>query len=236
MLRPTGQVGWSSVTGAGGFELQISTVAAFVEVRAQGRYLDEIDGNVSGDTIALRAVSPIEAGKEAANTVNVNVLTSILATRVFRLAASGATPSEAIERSELELSGALAPVMELGELSDPARSDLSRDTDSDARALGASLVILMASRAQGNTLQDLTDRLAADFADNGAFDDATLINALVDARARLAAPAALNNLEAWYRLRGLERPLSAARRWRRSSSTGGPSALFRERPPATASY
>jgi len=156
-MTPYGDVFQAEVMDAmGTFTISGETDAPYLELKAEGRYFDEISGEVSAEPVSLGALV-----KADCKNVNINLLTTVAASRVKILMGDGKTLPAARFQAQDEFLNAFGIrniTLNFEEM------DIAASSDADAFLLAFSCMILNGANARGivSLVQDISDDFAPD--------------------------------------------------------------------------
>jgi hypothetical protein len=197
----------TTVDELGTFSLSVQLAGGRVEVRAEGYYFDEVQGQLSDGPLTLRGISSLGSGPDVS--VNVNVLTHLARDRVRALVAGGLSLAAALDQSRHEVLAAFN--MDIDGIDAGAFDglQLAGPTEGDAMLVAVSAVVQQGAvtRAAGGPvtaeLSRLLAQLAADLAPDGRVDDAGLLAELRASAMQLDAAAVRAQLEEYYAAQGV---------------------------------
>lgn len=144
------------------FTLPVDLDSPFVEMEATGHYYNEVTGRDSEAPFILRGIAKVGGSAP----VNLNLATTICASRIRKLVAAGSSWKDAREAAETELCAVMgiAGGIEGGF----AQADVTGRAERDAALLAISCVFQGGLTAE--QLQGFVDGLEDDFTDNGVLD------------------------------------------------------------------
>ncbi|MBN1653899.1 MAG: hypothetical protein JXA30_09000 [Deltaproteobacteria bacterium] len=186
-LVPTGRVFiFETVDDLGRFNIPSYVSSTYVEIIASGYYYDEISGELSTNQLTLRTISDLSTS----NIINVNLLTSLAASRERALVANGMSFNDARDQAESEVLDALE--FSLGSDTAFDQMDVSLSGEANALLLAASISFEMLAylRDPGSPVAALSQLLSSISMDIGA--DGTFDNAAISAALRCIVPFRLN--------------------------------------------
>ena len=167
-LKPIGQMYTTQTTNdAGQFEMD-GINSKYVEIIANGFYFDEVAGSVSNAPLTLRSIADLN---EESNT-NVNLITTLVYSRIKTLADGKMSIKEAEKQAERELYLALG----IPEEFHPSRSSGSLNIAENGEGndlLIAISVVLQYGRNVGE-LSELIAKLSSDLANDGEISNKLL--------------------------------------------------------------
>ena len=169
----------------GAFEQRnMNLTSQFVEIRAEGYYFNEVSGKESQSTIALSAVADIST----ANSVNVNVLTTLERQRILYLIQNeGKSFENAKNQAHNE-------VLAVFSMSDAGSDAVELNLDNDAQLLAAS-AILLGTRTDAE-ISRLLASIANDLRTDGVLDNAANGSEMINGADMLDAEAIKANMDA----------------------------------------
>ena len=209
-LVPTGAVFSSQISNdLGFFRVTPSIDAPFVEVVANGLFYDELattPSRLSSAPLTLRALAPAGAVVD----LRVNVLTTLLKTRLERLVGQGIPFSTAALQARDELLAVFG--LPGSTLDDPARVDVTQSGQGDAALIAISATLLQRANDRSVNAADRVANLALTLSQLGTdFQDGTISTEnrrdLALAARRVDAQAVRANLQAILASLGLTGPV-----------------------------
>jgi 6-phosphogluconolactonase len=225
-LSPTGTVYNTQTTGAlGDFAVSSKIAATQVEIVAQGFFIDELTGKISGSQIQLRSLSDLSVNSSP----TVNVLTTLQEQRLKALVSQGSTFAAANAQSEREVLALFGiNVASINSLSTTDSMRIDGNSDADAVLLAVSAILSQmatdAAKANGTTeaseLSNLANTIAAGIVDAGTLASATFIPARNIANTEINALAVATNLQTYYANNGVTVTAPAFIGWIDQSNSG----------------
>ena len=187
-LVATGDSWPSNIKDASGsFSVSVVKGSAYMEVRAQGYYFDELSGETSDGIMTLEAIVDQTSEK-----VNVNLLTHLVRPRIKRLIAAGSTYSQARTQAEKEL------VTTLGHSALDVsfdQLDITRSREGDALLLALACA-LQCDRTTGEMVT-LINALSLDFEEDGSLDESNLAK-IETAKSQIDIRQVYENMQGYY--------------------------------------
>ena len=172
---------------SGSFAVSVAKGAAYMEIRAQGYYFDELSGETSDGIMTLEAIVD-----QTSDRVNVNLLTHLVRPRIKRLVAEGSTYSQARAQAERELVTTLgysALDVSFDQL------DITRSREGDALLLALACA-LQCDRTTGEMVT-LINALSLDFEEDGTLDESNL--AMIEtAKSQIDIMQVYENMQEYY--------------------------------------
>ncbi|MGN0036337.1 MAG: hypothetical protein ACI36X_03855 [Bacteroidaceae bacterium] len=151
---------------AGAFSFGNKTFGTpYAELMATGYFFNEVEGDLSGGTLVLRALVDLADR----STVNVNILTHLKYARIRHLVDGGTPFAKANTQAQQELLAAFG--LQRYAAHDAAGFSIASGTD-EAAALIAVSSLLLEGRSEG-ALTEYLASLSAEFAAGGVFSDKT---------------------------------------------------------------
>ena len=172
---------------SGSFAVSVAKGAAYMEIRAQGYYFDELSGETSDGIMTLEAIVD-----QTSDRVNVNLLTHLVRPRIKRLVAEGSTYSQARAQAERELVTTLgysALDVSFDQL------DITRSREGDALLLALACA-LQCDRTTGEMVT-LINALSLDFEKDGSLDESNLAQ-IETAKSQIDIMQVYENMQEYY--------------------------------------
>ncbi|MBN1653898.1 MAG: hypothetical protein JXA30_08995 [Deltaproteobacteria bacterium] len=204
-LAPTGRTFiFETIDDLGRFNIPSYVTSTYAEIIASGYYYDEIRGELSTNQLMLRTISDLSTSA----TININILTSLSASRVRALVAQGSTYAEARAQAENEVLQALDFSLSANTAFD--QMDVSLAGEANALLLAASISFetlgyLRDPKSPVAVLSQVMATFGNDIASDGIYDDdatASYLRCIVPGE--IDPTAIRNNMEAYYQARGVE--------------------------------
>lgn len=197
-LNPTGKTFHGTTNNIGRFEISsIPLESPYVELIANGFYLNEVTGELSSAPVTLNAIVNLE-GKDA---INVNVLTNLEYRRIkYLINTKELSFDEAKEQANNEILSLFS--FEANALSDPELLDITAQGDDNAILLAIS-AILQGSYSTAEMSKNMSD-IITDMETDGVLDSPTLKSMLSTQAFLLNADLIVENLITGYSELGLE--------------------------------
>lgn len=175
----------------GSFEISnIQLTSPYVELKAEGFYFNEVTGVVSTSQLTLYALVDVTN----ANSLNVNVISTLEKARVEKLVSGGISFSEAKKKALTEILAIFSLSKSDNENSELL--DINKIGDNNAILLAIS-AILQGYRSEAE-LSELLANLSADISADGKLDSETLGTALISHAKFLNTAKIRENLEKRY--------------------------------------
>ena len=172
---------------SGSFAVSVAKGAAYMEIRAQGYYFDELSGETSDGIMTLEAIVD-----QTSDRVNVNLLTHLVRPRIKKLIAAGSTYSQARTQAERELVTTLgysALDVSFDQL------DITRSREGDALLLALACA-LQCDRTTGEMVT-LINALSLDFEEDGTLEESNL--AMIEtAKSQIDIMQVYENMQEYY--------------------------------------
>lgn len=172
---------------SGSFAVSVAKGAAYMEIRAQGYYFDELSGETSDGIMTLEAIVD-----QTSDRVNVNLLTHLVRPRIKRLVAEGSTYSQARAQAERELVTTLgysALDVSFDQL------DITRSREGDALLLALACA-LQCDRTTGEMVT-LVNALSLDFEEDGTLEESNI--AMIEtAKSQIDIMQVYENMQEYY--------------------------------------
>lgn len=172
---------------SGSFAVSVVKGSAYMEIRAQGYYFDELSGETSDGIMTLEAIVD-----QTSDRVNVNLLTHLVRPRIKRLVATGSTYSQARTQAERELVTTLgysALDVSFDQL------DITRSREGDALLLALACA-LQCDRTTGEMVA-LVNALSLDFEEDGTLEESNL--AMIEtAKSQIDIMQVYENMQEYY--------------------------------------
>lgn len=172
---------------SGSFAVSVVKGSAYMEIRAQGYYFDELSGETSDGIMTLEAIVD-----QTSDRVNVNLLTHLVRPRIKKLIAAGSTYSQARTQAERELVTTLgysALDVSFDQL------DITRSREGDALLLALACA-LQCDRTTGEMVT-LINALSLDFEEDGTLDESNL--AMIEtAKSQIDIMQVYENMQEYY--------------------------------------
>lgn len=172
---------------SGSFAVSVAKGSAYMEIRAQGYYFDELSGETSDGIMTLEAIVD-----QTSDRVNVNLLTHLVRPRIKRLVAEGSTYSQARAQAERELVTTLgysALDISFDQL------DITRSREGDALLLALACA-LQCDRTTGEMVT-LINALSLDFEEDGSLDESNLAK-IETAKSQIDIMQVYENMQEYY--------------------------------------
>jgi len=197
----------TTIDDLGNFEIKNISTDGPVIITINGKYFNEISGQVSDNPLSLNAIYLINSEQD--QNAKVNALTSVISTRIRKLMLEGSSTSTAIQQSQDELTAALKTVLVEDDLPDftalSVYNIIKENEAGNAYLLAFSAIINQlatdTSAINGTSLEDelsqILTTLANDIADNGLVDDTILLEDLKAARNKLVPSEIEDNLKTY---------------------------------------
>lgn len=195
-LNQTGRVYITSITNnRGSFEQKnIKLISNFIQLKADGYYFNEVNGDRSDGQVSLTALADI---RRDTNTVNINVLTHLERARVEYLvqqeSISFATAKQQAQQEVLNIFG-----FSISEIAPSESFDLTGNA-----ILLAISCILQGPFSTGDMVE-LMANISTDICTDGLLDDITLGTKLIDNANSISLTKVRSNLENKYAELGIE--------------------------------
>ena len=141
----------------GSFALSGKSAAPFLDIRVNGYYFNELTGNISGNQLCLEAL--VESTE---NNANLNLLTTVIKSRVKRLIAEGQTFAESNKQAQQELLASFDITDDIGNFYD---MDITKGSESDAILLA--FTCMMQNNRDAVGVSTLIQEIASDLEDDG---------------------------------------------------------------------
>lgn len=171
-LNPTGRsFAFQTDDDLGHFDIPTNVTSRFVEIISQGYYFDELSNQLSNSPLTLRTLSDLNSS----NSININLLTTLAASRERALLATGQSYASARTQAELEVLSALSFAGGASGAFD--QMDISRSGSDNALLLAASVMLERLAYEHGASspvaqLLQIISAVSADIARDGSYDDA----------------------------------------------------------------
>lgn len=146
----------------GDYDLGAVPWAGPTRLQVEGDFFNEVEGNYTGTSRTLNAVTRLSEGE--APTVNVNLYTHFIEARTRALMGDGSGFDDALDQARSELQAAF----DLD--ANPADLNLLQVLDASVEEGSTNLLMFSAALLQAGIEQTGLDAMAADFADNGRID------------------------------------------------------------------
>ncbi|HPR31509.1 MAG TPA: hypothetical protein PLK12_05420 [Prolixibacteraceae bacterium] len=184
----------------GSFEIRNITLQNnLIEIKADGFYFNEVEGQISENRLTLYALSDILEQ----NSINVNVITTLEKARTEYLTGQGLSFFEAKKQAQKEVLAVFE--IEKDDMRFSERLNIADSGDDDAILLALSIIL------QGNrTVAELTEllaKLSLDLRDNGVVDDISLGSALINSAKVISLSDIRDNIEKKFGELGIETTL-----------------------------
>ena len=179
----------------GSFSLNISTTAPILEFRAEGYYFNEITGSISEAPIYLDAIAPA-----VSSNVNINILTTVIKSRIKHLLADGMEYTKAVLQAQQELLSAFGA--EDGLINKFTEIDIMGTDDGDAILL-AYACIIQQNRSTSEVVTLVQD-IASEFESEGTLPP-NLIATINTNKADVNPFSVVRNLAKFYSDKGIEK-------------------------------
>jgi hypothetical protein len=166
-------------------------------VTANGFYFDEVKGGVSSSTLNLQALTDLSNK----STVNINVLTHVIRTRVEKYLAQGEDFQTANSLAKTELLSLFFNIS--GIEKDFDQLDITQANDDNAILLAFS-VMMVGPWGDPAALIELLTNLRTDFGDNGTIDNENLMEQVMENASYVTASAVRKNMESKYQAMGID--------------------------------
>ncbi|WP_237274638.1 LamG-like jellyroll fold domain-containing protein [Tenacibaculum ovolyticum] len=181
----------------GTYSLNSSINSNYIEVITRGFYFNEVSGNLSSANLTLRSL--VKVNEEIAS--NINILTTLSRDRIIYLVnEEGLTFDNAQIKAKEEVL-TIFKITNTNSISDFAKMDLSKNTESDA------ILIAISSILQGENsvaeLSELISKIILDIKTDGTLDSLETINKLKENSKKLNLFKIRENLENRYNSLGL---------------------------------
>ena len=172
-LSQTGKSFNSQITdNQGTFEIpNLQLSSPFVELKADGFYFNEVNGEISGSQITLSALADVTN----TSTLNVNILSTLEKGRVEKLVAGGLSFADAKEKALNEILAIFS--LSKSDMQSSGLLDINKSGDGNAILLAISS-ILQGYRTEAE-LSELLANLSADISADGKLDSEVLGTALI---------------------------------------------------------
>jgi len=175
----------------GSFEISnIQLSSPYVELKTDGFYFNEVTGVVSTSQLTLYALADVTN----ANSLNVNVISTLEKARVEKLVSGGLSFSEAKKKAMNEILAIFS--LSKSDIQSSEFLDISKTGDDNAILLAIS-AILQGYRSEAE-LSELLANLSADISADGKLDSETLGTALISHAKFLNTAKIRENLEKRY--------------------------------------
>ena len=172
---------------SGSFSVSVVKGFAYMEVRTQGYYFDELSGETSDGMMTLEAIVD-----QTSDRVNVNLLTHLVRPRIKKLIAAGSTYSQARTQAEQELVTSLgysALDISFDQL------DITKSREGDALLLALACA-LQCDRTTGEMVT-LINALSLDFEEDGSLDESNLAQ-IETAKSQIDIGQVYENMQGYY--------------------------------------
>ncbi len=183
----------------GAYSLPVNTTSRYVELYAEGFFLNELNGSVSSAKLTLSAIADLTDN----TSINLNFLTALAKPRILTLLSQGESFNDAAHQASLEILTALGFNYDDPDLFEDM--DILKDGESNALLLAASSIIMKVAADNAifqssitSELIDLLTRMKTDICDNGILDDTDLIEMIQIAVASVNAAGIKSQLEDIY--------------------------------------
>ena len=172
-LSQTGKVFMAQIKdNQGTFELSnIELTSPYVDLKAEGFYFNEVNGETSKSQITLFALADVSN----TSTLNVNVLSTLEKARVEKLVSGGLSFTEAKKKALDEILSIFS--LSKTDMKSSESLDINKSSDDNAILLAIS-AILQGFRTEAE-LSELLANMSADISTDGKLDSETLGTSLI---------------------------------------------------------
>jgi hypothetical protein len=183
-------------SNTGSFEIKgVELSSPYVEIKADGFYYNEVEGDVSSERLTLQAVATLEDQ----NTLNVNVLTTLEKPRLEYLFDQGKSFIEAKKQAQQE-------VLALFELSKPDMLNsetLNIAGEGDDNAILFAVSVIIQGNRQVSGVAELLANISFDIMEDGRLDDPATGSQLINGVKRMEMSKVRNNVKNRYNELGM---------------------------------
>jgi hypothetical protein len=197
-LGQTGKVFHADISNNSGvFSLNnVELSSRFVEIKANGFYFNEVQGENSAAQLTLSALSDISDK----SSLNVNVLSHLEKDRLLHLIGEGQSFSEAKKQAQEEILEVFS--LEKGDMAESELLNIAEAGEDNAILLAVS--VIMQGHLSVADMSELIGKLNADLKEDGILDDASIGTALMNNAVLADLDRIRSNLENRYAELGME--------------------------------